>query len=177
MAPEDDLLRDPEACWSPWRPDGSNRWDEAKAAHLHRRARLGATWSQVRRDTAEGFEPSVRRVLEGETHGPDGRSAGEFAGIVDAMVASARREPSIERVQDLWLFRLIYTPHALAERMTLAWHGQYATSNQKVRDPLRMLDQNLAQRALWRSRISRLHGRMLRDAAMLAWLDGLDSRK
>jgi hypothetical protein len=44
----DNLLRDPEACWSPWRPTGSDIWDEFKAAHLHRRAGLGATWGQVR---------------------------------------------------------------------------------------------------------------------------------
>ena len=37
---------------------------KSKAAHLHRRAGLGATWSQVRRDIAEGFELAVRRVLE-----------------------------------------------------------------------------------------------------------------
>ena len=155
MAPSADLLRDPKAAWSPWRPTDSDPWDEGKAAHLHRRAGLGATWSQVRRDVAEGFEPSVRRVLDGESHGPDGRPAAEFAEIADAMVASARREPDIERVRYLWLFRLIFTPHALAERMTLAWHSHYATSYDKVRNPLPMLDQNLALRELWRSTIAR----------------------
>ena len=98
MAPSADLLRDPKAAWSPWRPTDSDPWDEGKATHLHRRAGLGATWSQVRRDVAEGFEPSVRRVLDGESHGPDGRPAAEFAEIALAMVASARREPDIERV-------------------------------------------------------------------------------
>jgi uncharacterized protein (DUF1800 family) len=176
MKSRDDLLRDPEACWSSWRLTGSDRLDESKAAHLHRRAGLGATWGQVRRDTAEGFEPAVRRVLEGETHGPDGRPADELADILEAMVGSARRDPSIERILYLWYFRLIFSPHALVERMTLAWHGHYATSNQKVNNPLWMLDQNLAQRELWRSRIARLHRRMLRDAAMLSWLDGLGSR-
>jgi len=177
MNSRSDLLHDPEACWSPWRPTGSDRWDESKAAHLHRRAGLGATWGQVRRDTAEGFGPAVRRVLEGETHGPDGRPDGELADIIEAMVGSARRDPSIERIQYLWFFRLIFSPHALAERMTLAWHGHYATSNQKVNNPLWMLDQNLAQRELWRSRSSQLHRRMLRDPAMLSWLDGLGSRQ
>jgi uncharacterized protein (DUF1800 family) len=173
----DDLLRDPEACWSRWRPTGSDLWDESKAAHLHRRAGLGGTWSQVRRDTAEGFELAVRRVLDGETHGPDGRPAAELADIIEAMLGSARRAPSIERVLYLWFFRLIFSPHALVERMTLAWHGHYATSNQKVNNPLWMLDQNLSQRELWRSRISQLHRRMLSDGAMLSWLDGLGSRQ
>ena len=177
MGSPGDLLGDPEACWSPWRPDDSDRWDEAKAAHLHRRAGFGATWGRLRRDAEEGFDRSLRRVLEGDSHGPDGRTAGEFAEINEAMVSSARREPSIERVQYLWFFRLIFTPHALAERMTLVWHGHYATSNAKVGNPLLMLDQNLSQRELWRSRISELHLRMLTDRAMLVWLDGLGSLK
>ena len=66
------------------------------------------------------------------------------------MIDSARREPSIEHVQYLWFFRLIFTPHALAERMTLVWHGHYATSNEKVGNPLVMLEQNLSPRELWR---------------------------
>ncbi len=177
MRPLSDLPNDPGACWLPWRPAGSDRWDEGKAAHLHRRAGFGATWGQVIRDVSEGFERAVRRVIEGETHGPDGRPAQELTEIADAMVASARRDPSIERVQYLWLFRLIYAPHALAERMTLAWHSHYATGNQKVNDPLSILEQNLAQRSLWRAKISLLHRRMLRDRAMLTWLDALGSRK
>ena len=177
MRASNDLLNDPEACWSRWRPARADRWDEAKAAHLHRRAGFGATWGQVLRDKEDGFERGVRRVLDGDTHGPDGRQAGEIAEIADAMVSSARREPSIDRVQYLWFFRLIFSPHALAERMTLVWHAHFATSNQKVSNPLLMLEQNLAQRELWRSRISKLHLRMLNDLAMLVWLDGLGSRK
>ena len=47
MRASNDLLNDPEACWSRWRPARADRWDEAKAAHLHRRAGFGATWGQV----------------------------------------------------------------------------------------------------------------------------------
>ncbi len=171
------LLDDPEAAWSPHRPSPSEPWDEASVAHLHRRAGLGATWGQVVRDKAEGFEPSIRRLLDGESHGPDGRTAEDFAEIVAAMEESARRRPSIGRVQYLWLYRMIFTPHPLAERMTLAWHGHFATSQQKVADPVAMLDQNLAQRHLWRAPFGRLVARMLDDRALLAWLDGFDSRR
>ncbi len=177
MQSHSDILSDAEACWSRWEPTGSDRWDEAKAAHLHRRAGFGATWGQVVRDQREGFEAAMRRVLDGDTHGPDGRTAAELNEIAAAMVSSARREPSIERVQYLWFFRLIFSAHPLAERMTLIWHGHYATSNQKVNNPLSMFEQNLSQRELWRSRISKLHSRMLTDRAMLVWLDGLASRK
>ena len=41
MVPSADLLRDPKAAWSPWRPTDSDPWDEGKAAHHHDAARLG----------------------------------------------------------------------------------------------------------------------------------------
>ena len=171
------LLDDPEAAWSAYRPSSSEPWDEPRVAHLHRRAGFGATWGQVVRDKAEGPEPSIRRVLDGQARGPDGRPAEEFAEVVAAMEESARRRPSIGRVQYLWLYRMIVSPHPLAERMTLAWHGHFATSQQKVDDPVAILDQNLAQRRLWRAPFGRLVARMLDDRALLAWLDGFDSRK
>ncbi len=77
----------------------------------------------------------------------------------------------------LWLYRLIFTPFPLAEVMTLAWHGHYATSQAKVNSPELMLAQNNALRELWRAPISKLHRRMLSDPAMRRWLDGLNSTK
>jgi uncharacterized protein (DUF1800 family) len=126
---------------------------------------------------AEGFEPSLHRILEGETQGPGGQPASSFAETVAAMEDSARRRPSIERALMLWLYRLIFTPHPLAEVMTLAWHSHYATSQAKVNSPELMLAQNLALRRLWRAPISQLHRMILGDGAMLRWLDGLGSTK
>jgi uncharacterized protein (DUF1800 family) len=77
----------------------------------------------------------------------------------------------------LWLYRLIFTPHPLAEVMTLAWHSHYATSQAKVNSPELMLKQNLTFRTLWRSPISQLHRKILTDGAMLRWLDGLGSTR
>jgi uncharacterized protein (DUF1800 family) len=172
-----DLRDDPRRAWEPFTPSAEEPWDEARVAHLHRRAGFGAHWCQVVRDTAEGFEASLARVLEGETHGPDGRAASAFDEIVEAMVDSARRRPAIQRVQLLWLFRMLFTPFPLAERMTLAWHGHFATSQAKVDNPLAMLDQNLAQRELWRAPFGRLVLAMIKDPALLTWLDGFESRK
>ena len=171
------LFDDPRRAWEPYQPSTEAPWNAARVAHLHRRAGLGATWGQLQRDLAEGFEPSLRRVLEGETQGPGGQPASAFADTVAAMEDSARRRPSIERAQMLWLYRLIFTPHPLAEAMTLAWHSHYATSQAKVNSPELMLEQNLTFRQLWRAPISQLHRKILGDGAMLRWLDGLNSTK
>ncbi len=174
---ENTLFDDPGRAWEPFVPDSRSPWDKARAAHLHRRAGLGATWDQVERDVRDGYKPSMRRVLEGESHGPGGQPAAEFDATVAVMEESARRRPSIERAQMLWLYRLVFTPFPLAEVMTLAWHGHYATSQTKVNSPELMLEQNRAQRELWRAPIVKLHCRMLGDGAMLRWLDGLSSTR
>jgi uncharacterized protein (DUF1800 family) len=171
------LFHDPRRAWEPYRPGEDGPWDAQRVAHLHRRAGLGATWAQLQRDVAEGFEPSLRRILDGESHGPDGQPASAFAATVQAIEDSAQRRPSIERALMLWLYRLIFTPHPLAEVMTLAWHSHYATSQAKVNLPELLLAQNNGLRQLWRAPISQLHGMILHDGAMLRWLDGLNSTK
>ncbi len=171
------MFDDPHQAWEPYQPCAVAPWNPERVAHLHRRAGMGATWGQLQRDLAEGFEPALRRVLEGEAQGPGGQPAAAFADTVAAMLESARRRPSIERAQMLWLYTLIFTPHPLAEVMTLAWHSHYATSQAKVNSPELMLDQNLMLRELWRAPISQLHGKILSDGAMLRWLDGLNSTK
>jgi uncharacterized protein (DUF1800 family) len=171
------LFEDPGKAWEPYLPGPGAPWDARRVAHLHRRAGLGATWGQLRRDLAEGFEPSLGRVLEGEPQGPGGQPASVFAETVAAMEESAARRPSIERAQLLWLYRLIFTPHPLAEVMTLAWHSHYATSQAKVNSPELMLQQNQTFRRLWRAPIRQLHEAILADGAMLRWLDALGSTK
>jgi len=171
------LFDDPCRAWEPFQPSTETPWNAARVAHLHRRAGLGATWGQLQRDLAEGFERTLHRVLEGETEGPGGQPASAFADTVAAMEDSARWRPSIERAKMLWLYRLIFTPHPLAEAMTLAWHSHYATSQAKVNSPELMLEQNLTFRMLWRAPISQLHRKILGDGAMLRWLDGLNSTK
>lgn len=171
------LFLDPAHAWEPYQPSPDAPWDAPRVAHLHRRAGFGATWGQVSRDVAEGFEASIRRVLDGEPSGPGGQPVESFAETVAAMEDSARRRPSIERAQMLWLYRMIFTPHPLAEVMTLAWHSHYATSQAKVASPERMLEQNVRLRKLWRAPISQLHRMILADGAMLRWLDGLNSVK
>jgi hypothetical protein len=107
------LFDDPRAAWEPYRPGPDAPWDAARVAHLHRRAGLGATWSQLRRDIGEGFEPSIQRVLQGDARGPGGQPAVEFAEIVAAMEDSVDRRPSLERIQMLWIYRLVFTSFPL----------------------------------------------------------------
>ncbi len=168
---------DPGSAWERYDPSRDGAWDLARVAHLHRRGGFGSTPSRLARDVKAGHEASVQGLLEGDPIGPDGRSRNEFDDLCNAMADSARRDPTIGRVRMAWLFRLLNGSHPLRERMTLAWHGHYATGARKVEDPLAMLEQNEAMRTLWDAPISKLHRAMLDSGAMQAWLDGLDSQK
>ena len=92
------LFDDPRAAWEPYRPGPDASWDAARVAHLHRRAGLGATWSQLRRDVREGFEPSIQRVLQGEARGPGGQPAAEFVG--NRLVPQRVAEDAADHVRD-----------------------------------------------------------------------------
>jgi uncharacterized protein (DUF1800 family) len=116
-------------------------------------------------------------MLEGEAVGPDGQSRAEFDDVCGAMADSARREDTLGRVRLYWIFRLLHSPYPLQERMTLAWHGHYATGARKVDDPRAMLEQNETLRRLWDAPISHLHRAMLDSSALQIWLDGMNSDK
>lgn len=76
-----------------------------------------------------------------------------------------------------WMREMIDSPTPLAERMTLFWHGHFATSQQKVISAQAMWRQHLLLRAgaLGNFR-TLLHG-VAKDPAMLVYLDGANSRK
>jgi hypothetical protein len=83
------LFDDPDRAWQPYRPGPVAPWDAARVAHLHRRAGFAATWGQLERDLTEGFEASLRRILDGDSQGPSGQPASEFADTIAAMEESA----------------------------------------------------------------------------------------
>ncbi len=74
-----------------------------------------------------------------------------------------------------WLDRMVASSAPLTERLTWFWHGHFATSLQKVRDPRLMLAQNETLRRLGRGDFRNLARAMIIDPAMLIWLDGNDN--
>jgi uncharacterized protein (DUF1800 family) len=91
----------------------------------------------------------------------------------------ARRDQIREgiEIKEWWMREMVESPTPLAERMTLFWHGHFATSQQKV----------VRAEAMWRQHVllranavgnfrDLLHG-VARDPAMLVYLDGARSRK
>jgi uncharacterized protein (DUF1800 family) len=65
----------------------------------------------------------------------------------------------------------------LREKLTLFWHGHFATSIQKVRQPRLMYQQNELFRSAGAGPFEALTLAVARDAAMLIWLDGNANRR
>ena len=72
---------------------------------------------------------------------------------------------------------MLFTPDPLTERLTLVWHDHFATSQLKVEDVAAMRAQNETFRRHARGPFGDLLRAMLRDPALLAWLDAPSNRK
>src|SRR5262249_14601948 len=130
------------------------------------------TWNEVQRDLKDSPQASVDRLLAGKARA-DGVPE-NFAYVSDLLVEGAR-DP--ERLKAWWIYRMLFGPDPLTERLTLLWHDHFATSNVKVRDLPAMRRQNELFREHARAPFGRLLNAVVRDPAMLVWLDASANRK
>jgi len=79
--------------------------------------------------------------------------------------------------QSWWFRRMLKTKAPLREKMTLFWHDHFATSIQKVKQPVLMLNQNELFRQHAFGSFRGLTQEILMDPAMLLYLDTGSSRK
>src|SRR5262249_43892199 len=97
--------------------------------------------------------------------------------ILDSLRQGVLDSLDPERLKAWWLYRILYDPDPLREKMTLFWHGHFATSNRKVQSVPLMLAQNEALRRHALGPFADLLSAMAGDAAMLVGRDGADSKK
>ncbi len=83
----------------------------------------------------------------------------------------------IRDVQQWWLKRMIETPRPLEEKMTLFWHGHFATGYRAVENSYHMFVQNDMFRRNAMGNFGDLLHAIIRDPAMLKFLNNNDSRK
>ena len=95
----------------------------------------------------------------------------------DRQAAILRRSEQQHQMTVWWLDRMVTTQQPLVERMVWFWHGHWATSINKVQDPRLMLKQNDTFRATALGDFIAQTKLLLRDPAMLVWLDGTGNRK
>jgi uncharacterized protein (DUF1800 family) len=113
----------------------------------------------------------------------DEKSKGLSADEGAELRRQARKESQrIERdhileAQGWWFRRILTTEAPLREKMTLFWHDHFATSFQKTKRPAFLIKQNELFREMAFGSFKDLTKSVMRDPAMLFYLDGQDSKK
>jgi uncharacterized protein (DUF1800 family) len=82
-----------------------------------------------------------------------------------------------DRLALWWANRMLATPRPLEEKLTLFWHGHFATGQTKVRDYRMMLRQNATLRSHASGPFRDLLLAVLKDPAMLVYLDNGENIK
>jgi uncharacterized protein (DUF1800 family) len=82
-----------------------------------------------------------------------------------------------QRLGVWWATRMLTTKRPLEEKLTLFWHGHFATGANKVRDARMMLRQNEMLRAHANGGLRELLLGILKDPAMLVYLDNGENVK
>ncbi|AGA31156.1 DUF1800 domain-containing protein [Singulisphaera acidiphila] len=160
--------------WAPYSPGPEQPWNRRRIVHLHRSVGFAATREEIERDLQEGPEASVDRFLQGQ--GPIGLDS-DFERIAARLGDAAVDSRDPERLKAWWVFRMLASPDPLGERLTLAWHNHFATSNRKVDDLGAMRRQNDLFRRHARAPFGDLVNAAVRDPALLIWLDAPANRK
>jgi uncharacterized protein (DUF1800 family) len=162
---------DPRRAWEPYKPSSGEAWDLKKVGHLYRRAAFGATWADLQTGLKDGPDKTIDRLLKG------GPGQDEFDKETAGLAESIRKANSGQQARAWWLYRMLYSPHPLREKVTLFWHNHFATSNTKVNNAGYMLGQYELMRAHALGNFRTLLQEMSKDPAMMVWLDTSLSKK
>lgn len=169
----------------------SSEWSPAQAEHLLNRASFGARPAEVDSALRLGRAELVRQLLSGFVE-----PAEPF--FVDAPVRPDRREleglsekqrrDALDRYRreerellfayaGWWIEQMVEAEHPLREKMVLFWHGYFTSSMRDVRNAEAMIRQNELFRRHALGNFGELLRAVLRDPAMLEYLDNNQNRK
>ena len=174
-----------------------SKWNNATAAHLLNRAGFGATPDEIEQARQKGLTAAVEQLVDvkadaAEVPPPSWAHPRNIrAQRMDIRRAKERGEDFRTKVRDVrmmegdemidlrrwWVDRMLNGPAPLLEKMTLFWHGHFATSIQKVRDAYWMWLQNDMLRRNAFGNFRTLVKKVSRDPAMMIYLDLHQSRQ
>ncbi|MBV9661844.1 MAG: DUF1800 domain-containing protein [Acidimicrobiales bacterium] len=160
--------------------------DRSDLALLYRRAGFGLRAAELDQLEAGGYEAAVEQLVGGLGSAAD--PAGDhvplpafppYTAPTDAaarMQAQRAEAEELAALQTWWMDRMIATSTPLRERLTLFWHGHFATGAAKVRDVRLMYLQNQLFRTSGASGFEVLVQGVAKDGAMMVWLDTITDK-
>jgi len=178
-------------------PLHSSQWNTATAAHLMNRAGFGGTPADIETLRKMGLYRAVSWFVDYDKI-PDPTPAPDWAhpdpdiiarreAIRNAADPETRRmlqqqqnQEQTSQIADLrywWIRRMALGSRPFQEKMTLFWHGHFATSFEKVQMPYFLWLQNETFRQNAIGNFNQLLVAASEDPAMLIYLDGANSHK
>ncbi|MEU4625486.1 DUF1800 domain-containing protein [Actinoplanes sp. NPDC023801] len=151
--------------------------DRRRTAHLLRRLTFGPTAAEVDDAARAGHEATLVSLLRPAAPapppdlGPDPLSRlGPDATREQRQKARREQADQVAELTRWWLGRM--AAGGAAEKLTFFWHGHWATSARKVRSAQLMFTQQQTFRRYGHGDTGPLVRAMLRDPALILWLDG-----
>ena len=162
---------DPDWAWTEFEPTASAPWNVRSAAHLFRRAGFGATKSQLLDAVNVGPTAAAEAMLS------DSQEPADFLAEMSSLANAGLATGNPKQLSAWWTYRMLTTPAQLLEKLTLFWHGHFATSAEKVEDAQLVFAQNNLLRTYALGDFQALLLEISRDPAMLVYLDSATNRK
>ena len=189
-------------------PLDPDSFDERKAMHLLQRAGFGGTPQQAQALENIGLEKSVEYIVnyqdlpDPKPVSPDDydkdimrpatqterqeirkvRQSGDEAMLEQLRKERQRRQRAdrkqVSEMERWWLQRMISTPRPLEEKLTLFWHGHFATGYRGTENSYHMFLQNMFFRnnAMGNFKEGLVRG-IIHDPAMIKYLNNDQNRK
>jgi uncharacterized protein (DUF1800 family) len=154
-------------------------------AHLLRRATFGPRAEDLDAAERTGWDATLASLLTPAaadagaaatpppSYGPDpAAQLGKGATREQRQQAQRAEREQLTAVTVWWLDRMVAADHQLREKLTFFWHGHWATSARKVKSARLMLGQQQTLYRLGAGDFGALAHAMVRDPALVFWLDG-----
>ncbi len=166
-------------------PLPEDQWDYAKARHLLVRAGFGGTPQEVERLCQMGLYAAVDHLVDFARQ-PAAATAPLDASPKlppDPLVSKLRhgwsrnranQQPGaldVGRMRRWWLARMVESPRPLQEKLTLFWHGHFATQQSVVANTYTVYRQNELCRQHAAGNFGALLYGIVHDPAMIRYLD------
>jgi uncharacterized protein (DUF1800 family) len=148
--------------------------DRLLVMHLLRRLTFGPTSAEVDASVRAGYDATLERLLRpvAVPEPPDLGAAPAVGGSKEERQAARKKQREQVGVLARWWVARMVADQTAAEKLTFFWHGHWATSVQKVRSAHFMLGQQQTFRRYGAGPTGPLVRAMLRDPALIVWLDG-----
>ncbi len=167
---------DPDWAWQPWEPSNDEPWNEARVQFLFRRGGFGASIEE-RKEALQLDPQQAVKMLYGEGSTKLQDRLREFEQESASLASGVRAGGDVDALAAWWMHRILHSPSPIVEKMTLFWHGHFATGAEKVMDAELMYIQNRLLRQQAVGDFRKLAHEISKDPAMLIYLDSVSNRK